>query len=66
MFGISFFELLVIIGVIVLITRPKDIPVLIKHCKKLQKDFHHLKHECTKAVTDTFDDKPTKKRPKRS
>ena len=46
MLGISFFELLVVFCVVAVVTKPGDIPLLIKSYKKFTKKFVAVKREC--------------------
>ena len=63
MFGISFAELLVVLCIIMLVLKPKDIKGVIKSYKTLQRQFLSFKQECSKTF-DTLTDEQNKDKDK--
>ena len=57
MFGISFAELLVVICIIMLVLKPKDIKGVIKSYKTLQRQFLSFKQECSRTFDTLTNDR---------
>lgn len=56
MFGISFYELLIILLVILFITRPKDIPFIIRSYRKYILKFTQFKRELLESFRNIHND----------
>ncbi len=61
MFGISFPELLVVLCIIMLVLKPKDIKGVIKSYKTLQRQFLSFKKECSRTFDTLTDEHLTEK-----